>query len=281
MSTRTIAPSSPLAAARRVMTFVCVCLLASTAKPSSSCPTHSGFRVHSHRHHLKRSSNSSSGLRRRRGTRPSCGGGRCYGHAVACWATPSGGRIGWLPRMRTDKDCACSLTIGGMPAAERASSRAAPVRSLLTMKARGKRGRAGGGRPGGKGGATATAAGRGSTKQKKAALYIQIEDLERDSWRYAYKHTRNQARPVWAMARISTYQPGVSCFHLDVCMCDVFSCCWASRQRCIQETSTLFFGSPHSSRLLLVVDACLSKGAALAACTKIALGSWQLSTGHC
>ncbi|CBN79418.1 translation factor [Ectocarpus siliculosus] len=51
------------------------------------------------------------------------------------------------------------------------------------MKARGKKGRGGGGRQGGKGDATARAAGRAGTKQKKAALYIQIEDLESDSWR--------------------------------------------------------------------------------------------------
>lgn len=183
MATRKTTPYSPLAAARRVMTFVCVCLVVASTATSSSCSTH-GCRMHSHRHHHK-SSSSSSGSRRKKGESPSCGGGRRYGHAVACWATPVGGRIGWFPRMRTEKVCACSLTTRGMTA-DRAS-RAAPVRSLLTMKARSKKGRGGGGRQGGKGGATATAAGRGGTKQKKAALYIQIEDLESDSWRYAYK----------------------------------------------------------------------------------------------
>ncbi|CAM9535960.1 unnamed protein product, partial [Ectocarpus sp. 12 AP-2014] len=180
MATQRNTPYSPLAAARRVMTFVCVCLVvqvASTAT-SSSCSTH-GCRMHSRRHHHK--SSSSSGSRRKKGESPNCGGGRRYGHAVACWATPVGGRIGWFPRMRTEKVCACSLTTRGMTA-ERAS-RAAPVRSLLTMKARSKKGQGGGGRQGGKGGATATAAGRAGTKQKKAALYIQIEDLESDSWR--------------------------------------------------------------------------------------------------
>ncbi|CAM9117627.1 unnamed protein product [Ectocarpus fasciculatus] len=184
MARRQTTPSSLLAAARRVMTFVCVFWVASTAT-SSSCPPHGcSMHSHRHRHHHKSTSSSSSGggLRRKRGARPSCGGGRRYGHAIPCWATPLGGRIGWLPRMRTQKDCTCSLTTRGM-AAERRAPRVAPVRSLLTMKARGKKGRAGGGRRGGNGGATAAAAGRGGTKQKKAALYIQIEDLESDSWR--------------------------------------------------------------------------------------------------
>ncbi|CAM9895402.1 unnamed protein product [Ectocarpus sp. 6 AP-2014] len=178
MATRKTTPCSPLAAARRVMTFVCVCLVASTAT-SSICSTH-GCRMHSHRQHHKSSSSSNSGSRRKRGESPSCEGGRRYGHGVACWATPVGGRIGWFPRMRTEKDCACSLTTRGMTADR--SSRAVPVRSLLTMKARGKKGRGGGGRQGGKGDTTARAPGRAGTKQKKAALYIQIEDLESDSW---------------------------------------------------------------------------------------------------
>ncbi len=109
-------------------------------------------------------------------------GHHCSSPARAAWAAPRLVQVGWLPRVRRgsvhQQGCCAWL-----PRAVR------PRRAVLSMKARGKRGRSGAG-----GGATATAGGRGGggggggTKQQKKkksskALYIQIEDLESDSWR--------------------------------------------------------------------------------------------------
>lgn len=142
-----------------------LCLLLATATHQHS-NNHADYR---RRHHYPHRHHERSGLS------PSNLAGA--GNTVA-WAAQVG-QVGWLPRMRqtarVDKqDCACSA----------ARARPPGGRALLSMKARGKKGRAAGAAS--VGGATATAGSRGSgTKKgkKKRALYIQIEDLESDSWR--------------------------------------------------------------------------------------------------
>lgn len=120
--------------------------------------------------------------RQQRQQRHDGGGHQFSSTARAAWATPRLVKSGWLSGTRRG-------SVRQQQACRTRLPRAAVgrQRTALSMKARGKRGRAAGGAGGG---ATATAVGRGGgggrgakQKKKNKALYIQIEDLESDSWR--------------------------------------------------------------------------------------------------
>lgn len=143
-----------------VMLLLLCLLITATSSHQLSTHGHHDYR----NHHRERRSLSSSRM--------------TGGSITTAWATQVG-KVGWLPGMRqtarvNNKDYTCSATTKARPGG----------RAPLSMKARGKKGRAAG--AAGVGGATATVGGRGGgTKKgkKKRALYIQIEDLESDSWR--------------------------------------------------------------------------------------------------
>lgn len=151
---------------------VALCLLCVTgAAPLSAHDHHHGnHHHHNHRHHHRR--------HEREGLSTSS---TPASPTPAAWVTQTMGQVGWLSRVSqtagVNKGCACS-----------ARKRACPAGGgVLSMKARRKNARSAGG-VAGAGGATATAVGRGggAKKGKKTkALYIQIEDLESDSWRYS------------------------------------------------------------------------------------------------
>ena len=192
MVTTTLKPSALVACRAAVLLAFVVSTLSfpSTRARNSfprSAPQPSASFQHTHTEQHPRTANAlharSQHLRyassRRRALLSSSSAGRRS--AVSCWVSPAVGcrtreaRLGFdLRRMRHHDHHSRSSSSS--------SSRCSPRRGTslsMKVKARGKKGGGGGGR----GGGGASTASRRSKQQKKA-LYIEIEDLESDSWRY-------------------------------------------------------------------------------------------------